>query len=316
MSHLREKGKMIINILCVCLWQWLLFSGGECSTETTIIADNVTFLLFTPHNPKIPTVMRINDSSSLGHFNTSLTTVIAVHGQHGNGRGLDAIPHGYLSKGSYNVIEMDWSGPANGAYNHVKHLIEPVGKVGAQFLDYLASQGLDLGRVHLEGASFGGQVVGIMGGNVKAGRVGRITGLDPARPWFDTLGPEHRLDDTDAQFVDVIHTCAGKVGWLTPLGHADFYPNSGNCSQPGCTAGDQRCSHVRALYYFEESITSEVGFRAKNCDSWADYESGSCAGNATVLMGDPTPMSTRGVFYLHTAGSKPYALGANSYEAE
>ncbi|XP_063218396.1 lipase member H-like [Bacillus rossius redtenbacheri] len=296
-----------MNILCLPLWQLLLLSECESKVVTNITAKNVTFYLFTSRNPKVPTVMKINDSASLGHFNASLSTVVAVHGQNGHGRGLDAIPHGYLSKGSYNVIEMDWSGPAAGVYDNVKYLIEPVGKVGAQFLDYLASQGLDLGRVHLEGVSFGGQVVGIMGGNVKAGRVGRITGLDPARPWFDTLGPEHRLDDTDAQFVDVIHTCAGKVGWLTPLGHADFYPNSGNCSQPGCT--DQKCSHVRALYYFEESITSKVGFRATKCDSWADYESGSCAGHATVLMGEPTPASTRGVYYLHTASSSPFARG-------
>lgn len=48
------------------------------------------------------------------------------------------------------------------------------------------------------------------------------------------LGPEMRLDKTDADFVDIIHTAAGAAGYYSPLGHADFYPNSGKPPQPGC----------------------------------------------------------------------------------
>lgn len=33
-----------------------------------------------------------------------------------------------------------------------------------------------------------------------------ITGLDPAQPYFQGTPPEVRLDKTDAEFVDVIHT--------------------------------------------------------------------------------------------------------------
>nr|CAD7617081.1 unnamed protein product [Timema genevievae] len=70
-----------------------------------------------------------------------------------------------------------------------------------------------------------------------------------------------------------------------------------------------KCSHVRALYYFEESITSSVGFKSVQCDSWASYIAGSCNSNAAVFMGEPTPTSTLGVYYLRTASSSPYALG-------
>lgn len=36
--------------------------------------------------------------------------------------------------------------------------------------------------------------------------LGRITGLDPAEPFFQYMPASVRLDPTDATFVDVIHT--------------------------------------------------------------------------------------------------------------
>lgn len=36
--------------------------------------------------------------------------------------------------------------------------------------------------------------------------LGRITGLDPAEPYFQGMPTHVRLDPTDAQLVDVIHT--------------------------------------------------------------------------------------------------------------
>lgn len=66
----------------------------------------------------------------------------------------------------------------------------------------------------------------------KSGRIGRITGLDPALPGFqDTTNPNQKLDPSDAQFVDVIHTCSGLLGHNRNLGHADFYPNGGRCNR-------------------------------------------------------------------------------------
>ena len=32
------------------------------------------------------------------------------------------------------------------------------------------------------------------------------TGLDPAQPYFEDTQPEVRLDATDAEFVDIVHT--------------------------------------------------------------------------------------------------------------
>jgi len=57
-------------------------------------------------------------------------------------------------------------------------------------------------------------------------------GLDPAAMWFEGEHNDVRLDDTDAIFVDVIHTSA-TYGVTAITGHVDFYPNGGK-KQPGC----------------------------------------------------------------------------------
>lgn len=59
--------------------------------------------------------------------------------------------------------------------------------------------------------------------------------LDPAMPSFDHAAIDGRLDTTDANFVDVIHSCAGTLGIKKPIGHVDFYPNNGEAIQPGCS---------------------------------------------------------------------------------
>ena len=47
-------------------------------------------------------------------------------------------------------------------------------------------------------------------------------GLDPASYLFDLSTPDGRLDATDADFVDIIHT---DIAYINAMGHADFYPN-------------------------------------------------------------------------------------------
>lgn len=111
----------------------------------------------------------------------------------------------------------------------------------------------------------------------------RFAALDPAKPAFTSKGPGERVDKTDANTVQVIHTSS--IGLDEPIGDADFYPNGG-ITQPGCSRIGKygsmpksislvgslvntlnsfsvpACSHSRAYEYYTESITNPTGFRA------------------------------------------------------
>ena len=65
-----------------------------------------------------------------------------------------------------------------------------------------------------------------------------ISGLDPAGAMFDDFDIRVGLHPESADLVEVIHTDGGGFlgrgfGTMRPLGHLDFYPNSGK-AQPRC----------------------------------------------------------------------------------
>ena len=131
---------------------------------------------------------------------------------------------------------------------------------------------------------------------VKSGKLKRITGLDPAKPLFITASDDKRLDKSDAEFVQVIHTDVFEKGMLVPMGHADFYVNGGY-KQPGCreetsAPNGESCNHNRAPRFYGESISSKVGFWGFRCAHWHRYLLGFCNGGAddsVALMGMHTP---------------------------
>lgn len=73
-----------------------------------------------------------------------------------------------------------------------------------------ANNGLKVDDVHLIGHSLGAHIAGYAGAELQ-GQVGRISGLDPAKPDFEYMPSHVRLDPTDAMLVDVIHTDSGST---------------------------------------------------------------------------------------------------------
>lgn len=95
--------------------------------------------------------------------------------------------------------------------------------------------------VHLVGHSLGSHVSGMAGfywKNITGTLLKRISGNDPAKPGFQFRDVNLRLDETDAEFVDVYHTNQGVQGYVGAMGHVDFFPNGGGPLQPECSITD------------------------------------------------------------------------------
>lgn len=137
------------------------------------------------------------------------------------------------------MICVDWE---NGATfpNYVRAATNTrlVGKQLAMLIKNLQDyKGLNLTRTHIIGFSLGAHVSGFAGAELPG--LSRITGLDPAGPLFEAQHPKVRLDSTDAEFVDVIHSngenlILGGLGSWQPMGDVDYYPNGGRV-QNGCS---------------------------------------------------------------------------------
>uniref|UniRef100_A0A1B6MCF6 Lipase domain-containing protein n=1 Tax=Graphocephala atropunctata TaxID=36148 RepID=A0A1B6MCF6_9HEMI len=245
-----------------------------------------------------------------GGFNLFKSTKILIHGWLDSATNknyfVEQVREAYLLAEDVNIIAVNWPRLAMSFYSLSRIAVTPVGRYTAEFVDFLISEvGVSPASLHLLGHSLGAHIVGVVGESVTFGNLSRITGLDPAAPLFNPDVPNGRLDASDAEFVDVIHTEGGIVGYYEPCGHVDFYPNGGS-RQPGCGADYLVCSHRRSYKYFAESVTSD-GFISTTCDTWEDYEQGQCTNNTKTVMGENVDISANGCYYLYTNPSRPYA---------
>nr|XP_020441019.1 lipase member H-like [Monopterus albus] len=122
------------------------------------------------------------------------------------------------------------------------------------FIQTMEEGGASLSSVYFIGISLGAHLAGFVGANLK-GKIGHITGLDPAGQMFISATLEERLDPSDAMFVDVLHTDMNSFGMRGAHGHIDFYANGG-ADQPGCPrtifTGKSYfvCNHQRSVFLF------------------------------------------------------------------
>ncbi|KAK4323491.1 hypothetical protein Pmani_005806 [Petrolisthes manimaculis] len=215
------------------------------------------------------------------------------------------------------ILTVDWSPGAPPPYAQAVGNIRLVGAVIATLLHRLVEEGVVRSRdIHLMGHSLGAHLQAYTGSHfqtISGEKVGRITGLDPAGPYFTDTPPEVRLDPSDATFVDIIHTDIPSLPWQLdnlgypdPLGHLDFYPNGG-FNQAGCQGSAQvhidkertlagglvaylGCDHQRAYRYFTQSYLNQCQFMGMVCESWEQYQAGECwgcEGDRCGVMGFP-----------------------------
>ncbi|MBN3276246.1 LIPH Lipase, partial [Polyodon spathula] len=180
-----------------------------------------------------------------------------------------------------NVIIVDWNrGAATIIYPKAAENTKRVAQILTTFIKQMMEMGSSLSSFHLIGISLGAHISGFVG-NMLGGKIGRITGLDPAGPMFTGKPPTERLDPTDAEFVDVLHTDIDALGFREPLGHIDFYANGGT-DQPGCPrtifSGKQYfvCDHQRSVFLFLCSLNKTCEITAYPCSSYQQFLDGKC----------------------------------------
>ncbi|XP_069679700.1 phospholipase A1-like [Periplaneta americana] len=248
----------------------------------------VTFFLFTRSNVRQPyVVVTWPDIDMTGSgFDEKRTTVFIVHGYQSSATAawLRDMKNAMLQTVDANVFLVDWApGSISQNYAQAASNTRVVGAEMTRLGQYLIDKlGASPARFHVIGHSLGAHVAGFMA--KKTPDIGRVTGLDPAQPLFDTEDPTIRLDSADAVFVEVVHTDAKPafpllgVGIFRALGDVDFYMNGG-WAQPGCeitapsteTGGFKSvkemfdsvpCDHLRAYMYYTEAISNQ------NCTFW------------------------------------------------
>lgn len=255
---------------------------------------NTRFILYTETNPTEGQLLIADDKESINrsNFNSDFKTKFIIHGF------IDTPLSNWVSElrdelimhGGLNVIIVDWAGGSLPLYTQATANTRLVGLEIAFLIRKLQEDhGLKPEDVHLIGHSLGAHTAGYAAERIPG--IGRITGLDPAEPYFQGMDSEVRLDPSDAMFVDVIHTDGRSFflleipgyGMSQSCGHIDFYPNNGK-EQPGCALSQEgvlipltlvkdgieeasrvllACNHVRAIKLFIDSINGKCPYVGK-----------------------------------------------------
>ncbi|KAM4636971.1 pancreatic lipase-related protein 2-like [Discoglossus pictus] len=297
---------------------------------------NTRFYLYTKKNPNQPEEISAKVLTSIKNssFCNSRKTCFIVHGLGYKSEDtlLSDLCKEILRVEDANCIGVDWSKGSGNLYNYVQaaNNVRVVGAETAYLIRVIdETLGMFASRVHIIGFSLGAHVAGEVGKRLPG--IGRISGLDPARPFFEDTPREVRLDETDAIFVDVIHTDIIGAGIRKPIGHYDYYPNGGK-EMPGCgeitsmsningLIEKLACNHMRAIHYYNESIISPYGFLSYPCENYKLFQAGvcfPCPPGGRPSMGyfaslSPGITSRSQTFYLNT-GANHYSFSRWRYK--
>uniref|UniRef100_A0A1Y1L6B6 Lipase domain-containing protein n=1 Tax=Photinus pyralis TaxID=7054 RepID=A0A1Y1L6B6_PHOPY len=265
--------------------------------------------------------------------------IVLIHDFTSNGRTgwIKHIASTLLQSSSPSIISVDWQA---GAEPPFEQAVSNARVVALEAISLLKSLKGSNQRVYLIGHGLGAHIAGYVG---HSHAVDKITGLDPTGPYFEHMPAVVRLDESDAKFVEVLHTdgfSGRSQGTQTSMGHVDFFINGAE-HQPHCNdtssfpplhkldrnslkEGDilPACSHKRSFKYFIEAANQEdceyIGFQ---CNSYEEFQEGKCTEcereHGTCAKFGPNEVESDkkpSNYFLHTAGTSPYCM--YSYRVE
>ncbi|CAG9858928.1 unnamed protein product [Phyllotreta striolata] len=290
-------------MILIGLLYFILISASSATSEV-----DVHYVFFSKSDPN-GIVTNITDTQSISRtsFSNKKDTIFYIHGwlDKFDSHSCNSVKSALLEKHDINIFIVNWDKIAdNILYPLVFEKVEATGKVlGNDVINFIRANDISWDKISMAGHSLGAHVAGVAG-HVLEGKLDHIVGLDPAGPLYTSENTENRLTKHSARFVQAIHTCGGLFGYFKQIGHADYYPNGGR-SQPMCWEG--QCSHVKSVDYYVESLLTGQ-FKAKQCDSYKDYENGKCDEGKVSYMGEYNIDKTaNGTYFLDTNKQPPYA---------
>ncbi|XP_032305481.1 vitellogenin-1 [Drosophila ananassae] len=306
--------------------RWVTKSEGERELasyenqlEGRLSTNTVKFYLYTRTNPSVGQEIKATQASiDSSNFNPENPTRITIHGWNANYKdGVNTrIANAWFQFGDYNMIAVDWARGRSLEYASSVAGAPGAGKKIAALVDFLVeNKSMNLGNLEVVGFSLGAHVAGFTAKNVASGKVGKVVGLDPASPLVSYSNTEKRLASGDAQYVEVIHTNGGTLGFTKTIGQADFYMNGGK-SQPGCGFDiTGSCSHTRAVMYYSEALLWN-NFPSKRCETYQQANKNSCGDQfSTVQMGAfVNAFMAEGIFYVPVNKESPFGFGEKATE--
>ncbi|XP_074890835.1 lipase member I isoform X2 [Buteo buteo] len=247
----------------ICLIYWVKSDEEEkCPEFTDLNIGNalsgtelkVQLLLYTKENPNCSERLIEHNVTASQYLNTSKKIVFVIHGFRPTGSPpawLGDIKELLLSSDNINLIIVDWNrGATTVNYITAVENCRKVAEILKNYVDQMLVDGASLDSMYMIGVSLGAHIAGFVGQKYN-GKLGRITGLDPAGPSFTREPPEGRLDHTDAQFVDVIHSDTDGLQYF-------------------------KCDHQRSVFLFLSSLKRRCNIITYPCDSYLDYKRGKC----------------------------------------
>ncbi|CAF4626709.1 unnamed protein product, partial [Rotaria sp. Silwood2] len=257
---------------------------------------NTAFLLFTQEQPTNPEFLFYDtDDESIirSNLNPSRWLRVIIHGFQNN-RDSVWIPKlkdellKLKNDEISDVLVIDWGGGAKFPfYSNAVANTRLVGKQVGLFLQKIRKlKGISYDKIHCIGHSLGAHTCGYTS-NAVDNQLSRISGLDPAGPFFSGKKIVVRLDKDDAKFVDIIHSNTEialglGLGITDESGDIDFYANGGQ-TQPGCPSIGALIGGVLGgqseAAYEQASCShghSECPYTAFPCHDYDSFMNGKC----------------------------------------
>ncbi|XP_037040483.1 pancreatic lipase-related protein 2-like [Bradysia coprophila] len=247
-------------------------------------------------------------------FNKNLPTVFVIHGFLSGYDFIELFRAGYgtdLTR-KLNLIGIDWSRGAGTwvlDYWRVLRRISTVGSAVGRFIMAAIKDNVisDPNSIHVVGHSLGAHIAGFVGKYMAESgpnsiKLRHITALDPAGPYIGSYECPRRLCDTDASFVETIHTNGGMLGRWKPIGQLDLYVNGGR-RQSGCIL--PTCSHSFSHKWYRSVMTGTPetdGWLCKDLNEMENELFCKQAGNPRKYRFEILEIRTRelGIVYLPT----------------